>query len=92
LLPALLALLLAADLSLQFVLVVGALVHDRPLLPPDVSSWIRDVVGIDDEASGRQLAAALFRPVVMLTGLVIYRFGQWCFWNLLLHLLLHETF
>eukprot|EP00775_Hariotina_reticulata_P007362 gene7362-7573_t len=63
LLPVLLALLLAADLTLQFVLVVGALVHDRPLLPPAVSSWIRDVVGIDDGATGRQLVAALFRPV-----------------------------
>lgn len=73
LLPLSLAVLCVADLAAQYVLVVGALVEDRPLLPSNVSAWIRDVVGIDDGASGVLLLASLMRPAVMLTGLAIHR-------------------
>lgn len=76
LLPVLLALLCAADLSVQYALVVGAIVQDRPLLPPDVAAWIRNVVGIDDTASGTALLLALLRPTLLMAGLAMYRYVQ----------------
>jgi hypothetical protein len=87
LLPVLLALLCAADLSAQYVLVVGAIVQDRPLLPSDVSEWIRTVVGIDDAASGSALLLALLRPALLLAGLAVYRwavstYDVYRFWRL----------
>jgi hypothetical protein len=68
LLLAMLSLLCATDLLTQYVLVVGAVVQDAPLLPPDWSQWVRDVVGIDDDASGRQLLLALLRPTLLLAA------------------------
>lgn len=50
LLPLLLAALCIVDLLAQYVLVVGAVVQDQPLLPADVAVWIRDVIGINDSA------------------------------------------
>jgi hypothetical protein len=76
LLPVLLALLCAADLSVQYALVVGAIVQDRPLLPPDVAAWIRNVVGIDDTVSGTALLLALLRPTLLMAGLAMYRYVQ----------------
>lgn len=73
LLPALLALLCAADLSVQYALVVGSLVQEHPLLPPDVVAWIRTVVGIDDQATGTTLLLALLRPTLLMAGLAVYR-------------------
>lgn len=83
LLLVLLALLCAADLSVQYALVVGAIVQDRPLLPPDVAAWIRAVVGIDDTATGPALLLALLRPTLLMAGLAMYRYvhetkGQHC--------------
>lgn len=75
LLPALLAVLCAADLTAQYALVVGALVQERPLLPPAVAAWIRDVVGIDDRATGEALLLALLRPTLLMTALAVYRCG-----------------
>jgi hypothetical protein len=72
-LPGCLALLCAADLAAQYALVVGAIVQDRPLLPPDVTAWIRDVVGIDDAAAGPALLLALLRPTLLLAALAVYR-------------------
>jgi hypothetical protein len=80
LLPALLALLCAADLSAQYALVVGAIVQDRPLLPPQVAAWIRDVVGIDDAASGTLLLLALLRPTLLMAALATYRQVHCCDW------------
>jgi hypothetical protein len=57
----------------QYALVVGAIVQDRPLLPADVAAWIRDVVGIDDTASGTALLLALLRPTLLMAGLAMYR-------------------
>jgi hypothetical protein len=68
LLMACMSLLCAADLLTQYVLVVGAVVQEAPLLPPDWSDWVRDVVGIDDDASGRQLLLALLRPTLLLAS------------------------
>lgn len=73
LLPGCLALLCAADLAAQYALVVGAIVQDRPLLPPGVTAWIRDVVGIDDTAAGPALLLALLRPTLLLAALAVYR-------------------
>jgi hypothetical protein len=80
LLPALLAFLCAADLSAQYALVVGAIVQDRPLLPPQVAAWIRDVVGIDDAASGTALLLALLRPTLLMAALATYRYVHCCEW------------
>lgn len=77
-LPALLAMLCAVDLSVQYALVVGALVQERPLLPPAVAEWIRDVVGIDDTARGTALLAALLRPTLLMAGLAVYRCELCC--------------
>lgn len=73
LLPAVLALLCAVDLSAQYALVVGALIQDRPLLPAEVTAFIRDVVGIDDSARGTTLLLALLRPTLLMAGLATYR-------------------
>lgn len=77
-LPALLAMLCAVDLSVQYALVVGALVQERPLLPPAVAEWIRDVVGIDDTARGTALLVALLRPTLLMAGLAVYRCESCC--------------
>jgi hypothetical protein len=74
-LPALLALLCAADLSAQYALVVGAVVQDWPLIPPEAAAWIRDVVGIDDTASGTDLLLALLRPTFLMAALAVYRWA-----------------
>lgn len=71
--PALLAVLCAADLSAQYALVVGALVQDWPLVPPAAAAWIRDVVGIDDTAKGTALLLALLRPTFLMAAMAVYR-------------------
>lgn len=74
-LPALLALLCAADLSAQYALVVGALVQDWPLVPPVAAAWLRDVVGIDDTAKGTALLLALLRPTFLMAAMAVYRWA-----------------
>ena len=66
LLLCLLTVLCAADLLSQYVLVVGSVVQEAPLLPPKWSAWVRDVVGIDAAATGGHLMLALMRPTCLL--------------------------
>jgi hypothetical protein len=66
LLLCLLTVLCAADLLTQYVLVVGSVVQEAPLLPPKWSAWVRDVVGIDAAAAGGKLMLALMRPTCLL--------------------------
>lgn len=72
-LPVLLALLCALDMCGQYVLVVMNVVEDRPVLPQEWSEWFRDVLGVDDAATGRRLTLTLMRPAALLAALCMSR-------------------